>query len=191
MRLRTAHSGTGYLLGISLLMLGTTPGPVTQKSTLQLDPESVSQSITRRGPRAVLDELFKDPSAWDALTKGISSGDERWLCIAKRFQGTAEAGGAQELQIAVGYALERNPQGVLRLLRDGFSTASAVCGCEGIEDGLGGDFDKALGIVGRRRAAVAKASAAELEAQRRDCLRWLDRLEGKIRHHERDWFAPH
>jgi hypothetical protein len=190
MRPRAVSRAIPHLVTTAFLLGAATRSAACQEP-MKLEPERIGDAITNRGARAVLDELFRDASVWDALIKAVESGDPRWLRIAKRFQGTAEAGGAQELQMAVGGALERNPEGVLRLLRDGYSKASVVCGLEGVEDGLGVDYQQALGTVSRRQAAIERGTSAELKGQRRDCLQWLGRLEVKIRHHEKDWFAPH
>jgi hypothetical protein len=165
-------------------------GQRTEATSKTLDGKAVSEDIARRGAPAVFRELFSDPEGWDTLFEGIASGDVGWLQVAQQAQGTVEAGGAQELQMAVGRALERNPEGVLLLLKSGYSNVSAVCGCKGVVDGLGFEFDVALQTVERRRAAVKRVTTAGLRAQKLDCLAWLDTLEADMKKHREQWFVP-
>ena len=180
--------------GVAALLLVLEPALAATQSGKPAPPDrsgaAVCQAISQRGAPAVFRELFSDDQGWATLLTGITSGDSGWLCVAKGAQGTVEAGGAQELQMAVARALEANPGAVLQLLKDGYSGTSAVCGLQGIEDDLPPHFDDALAMVARRRASVKTVGTASLRSPRRDCLTWLDRLEANMRKNKDRWFVP-
>lgn len=132
---------------------------------------------------------FNTEEGWERLLGCVRTGNTAWLDAALRAQrGRLDGGGPGELAMAVGDALERNPSGVLRLLNRGYSSAAAVCGCEGHEDLLGPDFDLAMATIHRRTQAVTSVQAEDIKAQQRRCLKELGRLEQLARQHERDWF---
>jgi len=151
---------------------------------------AVSEAISKRGAPTVLKECFSDDQSWEGLLNGVGSGDSGWLRVAKQIQGTLDAGAARDLQMAVGRALERNPTGVLLLLKDGFSGVGAVCGLSGIEDDLPEHFEEAQRTVKKRRATVKGVAAADLQARKRECVEWLDRLEAEMRKNRERWFVP-
>jgi len=52
---------------------------------------------------------------WQQLLAGIATGTEAWLKVAVALQAVSDAGSAEQLELAVGEALEHRPSNVLRL----------------------------------------------------------------------------
>ena len=145
------------------------------------DGRAISEAIAKRGAARVMRGQFDSEEGWSRLLNCIRTGDNAWLEIALQIQGQLDGGGPGELAMATADALERNAVGVLSLIRRGYSSARVVCGCEGIEDLLGGDYDQAVATIRRRSKAVEAAVSPE----RRSCLAQLAMLEANVRH----WFS--
>lgn len=151
------------------------------------EARAILERIERRGPKAVLDELYSSESRWRPVMEGIASGQAAWLQVASRLRPVARPV-AQELTAAVARALEREPANVLAILDRSFD-ADDVCSLNTIEDTLGSDFTAALHTVSRREKAVAGVADPALADRRESCLAFLDELKREVVRNREEWFV--
>jgi hypothetical protein len=150
--------------------------------------EAVLQDISRRGPEAVLRQVYQDDRRWQHVLAGIAGGSREWLEVAERLKRVAREP-AEELTVAVARALETEPAHALAILGDAFD-ADDVCSLNTLEESLGRDYAVALRTVERRREAVARVADPALLKQRDDCLGFLDELRGEVERNRSSWFGP-
>jgi hypothetical protein len=113
-------------------------------------PQQVSASIDRQGARAFLASL--DEAAIDRLMTHIDSGQPAWVALAPKIAEGADAGSAEELGIALAYALPKNATAVLNAVDPVEGDAhilsiSRVCGIPFIDTPPRGYEAKALRAV--------------------------------------------
>jgi hypothetical protein len=128
-------------------------------------PAEVEASLARNGARATVSALF-DQRRWDYVSDRIGAGDGAWVALAPRLAAGADAGTAEDLPIALAFALPRNPAAVLAALGSGAFDIGEVCGAPFIE----GTVSDLPAYVRRARAAVRRVDAPALAAARRACL---------------------
>ena len=85
----------------------------------RLTPAAVNQLIAGRGKQAVWD-LFADDKDWEYVMARIAGGKQEWLDIAARLYEGSDAAAGEDLTNAVGDAVDRAPERVLRMKRSLF-----------------------------------------------------------------------
>ena len=142
-----------------------------------LEPSEIRSLIDNLGPAEAAKRLRGDRFTWAVLEKGIASGHREWLALAAALHPGAGAGAADSLHIALGAALARKPEAVLRLLGpqlDIGAICSALPGegpeAESLEAArslIDGRIRAVRSVRTRRLAVVKQACLVELEATRR------------------------
>jgi hypothetical protein len=150
------------------------------------DPAALLQAIEQKGAAAVLQEVYDDDARWQQVLDGIATGSRAWLDVAERLKRVAREQ-AEELTVAVGRALEREPANALAILGNVFD-ADDVCSLNTLEQSLGPDYSVALRSVERRERAVAAVTAATVRQQRDDCLGFLHELKREVIRNRHTWF---
>jgi hypothetical protein len=148
--------------------------------------EALLQEIDRRGPDAVLRQVYQSDERWQQVLDGIGSGAREWLQVAERLKRVAREP-SEELTIAVSRALEREPANVLALLGNAFDDDD-VCSLNTLEESLGRDYAVALRSVERRQQALARVGDPALKQKRDDCLGFLDELKREVVRNRGSWF---
>jgi len=78
--------------------------PAHGQSTLT--PESVLERIAKNGSRATVAQIYDDPKQWRAVRTGIAAGSRSWLEVAVQLRPGSDAGVTNQIELAVGEALE-------------------------------------------------------------------------------------
>ncbi|HEX3405639.1 MAG TPA: hypothetical protein VHS81_00245 [Caulobacteraceae bacterium] len=131
----------------------------------------IDASLARYGARATVGALF-DQRRWDFVSDRIGAGDGAFVALAARLAPGADAGTAEDLPIALAFALPRNAPAVLAALAapgGGFDVGE-VCDAPFIEDTVSD-------LPGyRRQAAIAVRHVADprLATVKAACLAALD-----------------
>lgn len=129
----------------------------------------VAASLVRYGPRATVSALW-DKRRWDYVSDRIGAGDAAWVALAPRLAAGADAGIAEDLPVALAFALPRNAPAVLAALASGAFDVDEVCGAPFIENTVSD-------IPAYRRqaqAAVLRVAVPRLASVRAACLRALE-----------------
>lgn len=84
-------------------------------------PAAVTQMLATYGARGTVQRLTRnagerDLGDYDAVLRGVSQGDDRWLRLVTSIDPGTDADSGESLGIAVAEALPKNPGGVLRLI---------------------------------------------------------------------------
>ena len=114
-----------------------------------LTPSTVMKSIAVSGARETLTRIYADNAQWTALLSGIATGSSEWLSVAKSLKPVSDAGSSEQITLALGEALEHEPEGVLALAGDGFDL-SGICYGPDVDDGRYNSYELALAAIERR-----------------------------------------
>lgn len=130
-------------------------------------PIQIDAALARYGARATVGALF-DQRRWDFVSDRIGAGESPYVALAVKLAPGADAGTAEDLPIALAFALPRNAPAVLAVLAApgaGFDVAE-VCDAPFIEDTVS-DIP-----AWRRQAAAAVRRVADrkLAAAKAACL---------------------
>lgn len=168
------------------LALGA-PAVAAQRAGVSAEtPAALLLAIDQRGAEAVLQQVYDDDPRWQEVLAGIASGSREWLRVADKLKRVAREQ-AEELTVAVGRALEKEPANALAILGHGFD-ADDVCSLNTLEQSLGPDYAVALRSVERRQRAVAAVAAPALRQQRDECLGFLSELKREVVRNRTNWF---
>ena len=84
-------------------------------------PEDIIARVQRDGGKTVLEELWNHEAEFEAALRGIESANRRWLEVARLLRPFSDAGSSEEIDMAVGRALPKDPERVLLMIgHDGF-----------------------------------------------------------------------
>lgn len=134
-----------------------------------LSSEAVEHDIAKHGARETVSRLWST-GEYDKIMDAIDSGDARWIALAPKLAAGADAGAAEELPIALAFALPKNPHAVLNvLLPPNGLPIEDVCGAPFIE----GTIKSIPGYVRETERAVAAVSDSRLTEVREACLAQL------------------
>lgn len=92
-------------------------------------PEAITQEIAARdNASAVLHYIFKDKEKARIFFDGIESGEEKWLVLYPIFKSASDAMYSMALDGGLGYGVKNNPKLSLKMIYEGGSQATRVCG---------------------------------------------------------------
>ena len=142
-----------------------------QKSsrTSQISIETVAESIRTMGPEQTLEGIYNDPEKWRGLLDGIGTGEEKWLTLARQLRAVSDAGASEQLDLAVGEALEHRPREVLRAAVTSYGIGFVCSGPE-VDDPRFDSYDSAISAINRRLKALRTIEDADLIELRDACI---------------------
>ncbi len=83
-------------------------------------PEDIIARIQRNGGKTVLEDFWNHEAEFEAVLRGVESGNRRWLEVAQLLKPFSDAGSSELINYAVARALPIDPQRVLRMIGHGF-----------------------------------------------------------------------
>ncbi len=137
-----------------------------------LTPSSVMAEIQESGANATVSRLYEDNSLWSELLKNIGNGKPAWLKVASVLRGGSDAGANEQLVLAVGEALEHNPEAVLKITVSVMGIG--VCGGPDVDDSRYDSYALSIAAIERRKAMLAKVLRSDLESLRGQCMQELE-----------------
>jgi hypothetical protein len=152
-------------------MAGASDTQAAPRFAAQPTPAEIATSLSQYGAHATVAALFEQ-RRWDFVSDRIGAGETPYVALAAKLASGADAGTAEDLPIALAFALPHNAPAVLAVLASpggGFDVAE-VCDAPFIENTVSD-------IPGwRRQAAVAVRRVADprLGAVKTACLAALD-----------------
>lgn len=90
--------------------------------TIAVTPKMVLENIRESGAKKYIHDLAKEnamatsTSQWEAIVKGLSTGEAEWLKIVPLIARYTDAGFAEDLATALALALPKNAAGVMNVL---------------------------------------------------------------------------
>jgi hypothetical protein len=144
-----------------------------------LTPKSVSERIEKLGPRGALAQIYNSESEWQELLKGIAGGTVAWLQVASRLRPASDAHASEQLELAVGEALEHHPTNVLRVAILEFDILGA-CGGPDVDDARYDSYELSIKAIELRKAKLRAVSEPDLGTFRDECIKQLEESKSGI-----------
>ncbi len=142
-------------------------------------PELVTREIESRGAMAIVSELYGNDKAWHSVLQKIASGDESWLRAAIALRNGADAGASEMLALAVGEALEHNPENALKIASQAFGLKE-ICGGPDVDDVRYDSYDRAMKAINLRIEKVSAAKDRSLKKICKECIHYLEASKKSI-----------
>jgi len=161
---------------IGVLLLGSSVTLAEPPLTAQ----HVLSSIASHGAAPTLAELYRDDRRWAALLAGIATGDSTWLDAAKKLHRASDAGSSEQLELAVGEALEHQPEKVLSSAVEEFRL-DLICGPPDIDDIRYRTYAKAIAAIEKRERRLKLIDSNGVQAHRDSCIALLEEARSTTR----------
>ena len=114
-----------------MLFLLSAEGQASAKDNTEIPakitPQWLRAQIQASGARAVVDRLY-NAKRYDEISAAVAKGESIWLQLVPLIDEGTDASTAEDLDTALGLALPRNAEGVLKILRFNGTTIGVVCG---------------------------------------------------------------
>jgi len=133
--------------------------------------------MATQGVKATLQRLFDDQQEWPEVLAGIATGTPAWLDIANTFHAVADGASSEQLESAVGEALEHHPTNVLSIAVPNFAL-EAVCTSPDVDDPRFDSYDLSIAAIERREAKLRLVRKPTLVALRDSCIAELEKAKG-------------
>lgn len=144
-----------------------------------LSAKSIQEDILILGPKKVCNSLYGDEKKWISLLRNIASGDEKWLKVAVSLKEGSDAGSSEMLSLAVGEALEHNPENVFKFALDSFEI-NVICGDPDVDDKRYDSYKLSIEAINRRIQKVSSVNDKNLQPEYKKCLQHLSKAKNNI-----------
>lgn len=145
----------------------------------ELSTKSIQKDIKVLGARKVYISLYDDVKKWHDLLRKIASGDEEWLKVAINLRDGSDAGASEMLSLAVGEALEHNPENVFKFALNSFEI-NVICGGPDVDDQRYDSYELAIKAINKRINKVSSVKGRNLKEKCNECLRHLSEAKKHI-----------
>jgi len=146
---------------------------------LPLTPQTVLDSAASLGARPTLERLYNDQRQWSALLAGIATGAPPWLKVATTLRVVSDAGASEQLDLAVGEALEHRPADVLSLAVPTFSL-KVLCDGPDVDDPRFDSYGLSMAAIEQRQAKLRSIQKPSLAAVRDSCIAELEKAKSDV-----------
>jgi hypothetical protein len=150
----------------------------SQPATAKLIPSEIQGRIAHEGAEKTLSSIYEAQSQWSQLLAGVATGRREWLAVAARLRKVSDAGASEQLDLAVGEALEHRPKNVLSIAIPVFGIK--VCGAPDVDDSRYDSYALSLAAIKRRKELVADVTDPSFKRPRERCLSELDNAKHDI-----------
>ena len=144
-----------------------------------LSPQAVTKAMASQGVKSTLQRLFYDQKQWSAVLAGIATGKPAWLDVANTFHAVADGAPGEQLESAVGEALEHRPSNVLSIAVPNFAL-EVVCTAPDVDDPRFDSYELSMAAIERRQAKLRSISKSTLTALRDSCIAELEKAKGAV-----------
>lgn len=145
-----------------------------------LTPEDILERIAKNGPRVTAAQIYGDPMQWRAVLTGIATGSKWWLNAAVGLRSGSDAGASNQIDLAIGEALEHHPQWVLEVAVPAIGYKS-ICGGPDVDDARYNSFSLSMKAIEKRKSMLRAVSGVEAHSAG-ECLRNLNDAVPGIEH---------
>lgn len=158
------------------------PVPYLAAAILLIVPFSSSAEISAEEARSLIADIgargamnaWWPTQTWQDIYDGIASGDIEWLQIAELLRRVSDAGSSEDLSDAISEALPKNPEVILRFVKDGKDfeefTVEGACFASPRSE----KSSEALNYLKTAEHAVKNVDAPDLQDAKVRCLKSLD-----------------
>lgn len=142
-------------------------------------PESITSQISASGAHRTLEVIYADSARWEQVLSSVELGDPKWLKVANQLRTGADAGPAEQLELAVGEALAHQPKNVLQISVPTF-TLESVCGGPDVDDQRFNSYELSIRAIEDRKARLRGVTDTKLIPNRDRCLGLLEKSKIRI-----------
>jgi hypothetical protein len=142
--------------------------------SFELTPENVADQIKKHGAHMVVGDLYQEHDTWNNFMQKISTGQPKWLMVAGLLQDGIDVGAAEEWNLAMGHALQYQPEKVLRIVDPKWR--QGVCWVGGYDETPSSDAETSQ-RARLTRKAVLGVQALDLKQAIRECAGSLSKSE--------------
>ena len=146
--------------------------------TKQLTAVAVRRLIQNLGAAAALQQMYNNERSWERLLANIATGQSEWLEIANTLFLVSDAGASEQLELAVGEALEHRPQNVLRISVPALGIG--ICGGPDVDDHRYDSYEFSMSAIKKRQKMLLTVDAQDLRASRTACIAELEKAKAGI-----------
>lgn len=150
------------------------------QTTKITDPTKLIEAIAKRGPWAIANDLYSNPSDWYALLRHVATGDAAWLRVASALHPGTDAGASEMLTLSVGEALENAPENVFKISLKEFRLED-ICSGPDIDDNRYNSFNLALDALNKRQREVGKITDPKLIGLAERCIQSLEESKAALK----------
>jgi hypothetical protein len=139
-----------------------------------LTARQVAIEIKAHGAREAIATLAANDQ-WDTVTAHIVNGETEWIALAPQLASGSDAGSAEDLGIALAYALPKQPAAVLRVIDPANGPVTGtdrVCGMPFIEDSV----EDLPAYRRQARAALEAITDPTLQKAKQGCIAALEKV---------------
>ena len=135
--------------------------------------------IFKRGAIKIVNELYSSNTAWESVLNNIAKGDVFWLRVAVALHAGTDAGTSEMLTLALGEALERDPENVFYLTLNSFELES-VCSGPDVDDTHYNSYELSMAAIKRRQARLSTISKRNIKNIATKCVGYLEKSKEGI-----------
>jgi hypothetical protein len=168
----------GLFVLLSVLVF---PGMAWEEDLGTLSVSAAMERIKSKGVSKALETFYENKKDWQAFLAGVGSGDEKWLNVAIQLKGATDAGTSEQLDLAVGEALEHSPANVFKIAFPVF-IIEMVCAGPDIDDERYSSYDLAMGAIKKRIRMVETITVPTLQSSKLRCVQHLEASKDGIAH---------
>lgn len=166
---------------ISAIIFWGCAGGRAPRNTERENIARVNHEIAEKGERAYLQEIFIDKPKWDALLSDISGGSGEWLSIAARLHKFSDAGSSEQLKLAVGEGIGKQPDAVFDFIAKNTEfSVNDVCTGIDVDDPRFNAAERAIAELNKRQIALNALPDAKYRDQKEECTMALEKAKNSI-----------
>lgn len=138
----------------------------------ELSAKAIQEDIKVLGPKKVCILLYNDEKKWYVLLRNIALGNEEWLKTAVNLKEGSAAGASEMLSLAVGEALQHNPENVFKFTLGNFKIYE-ICGGPDVDDIRYDSYELSIKAINKRIQKVSLVKNNNLRDKCNECLQYL------------------
>jgi hypothetical protein len=132
--------------------------------------DEVAALVREIGAREALAALECEPALWEAVVRGVASGQVEWLEVGRELRRYTDPDASEWLDLALAEALLPAPEAVLGIAGGSVWHVDDFCGTIGFAERGASDGDSIARFLDTRREALLGVERADLAQRRDDCL---------------------
>lgn len=145
-----------------------------------LSVKSIQEDLKVKSPGKVVSSLYNDNDKWNILLRYIASGDIEWLKIAVSLKEGSDAGSSEMLSLAVGEALEHNPENVFKFALGSFKL-NVICGGPDVDHIRYDSYELSIEAINKRIQKVSAIKDKNLMDKCNECLKYLSEAKKHVK----------
>jgi hypothetical protein len=137
------------------------------------NPDSIIAEVNMRGAASVVADLTRDWNVWDSICDKVATGDQAWLKAAVALHPGTDAGSSEMMDLALGEALELNPENVFKIAMPTFEL-EFICSGPDVDNPRYDSYDLSIRAINLRIKKVSAIKDSKLKKLSKGCVGHLE-----------------